>query len=1622
MENKISTEKLISVSKSNTAVNKIPQLFPNKSLLKILCVLQNITELKTLDLSGNVITEELAEQLAIVLANSTKLEVLLLEDCFLGNKGVNVIANSLKNITTLKHLGLCNNNITEEVAIVNILNGKAKLTELYLHKNCLQFSAGDSLSDNFVNLKRLKALSIDQNIISKNMAIKFANSYFPTTEMEMYIYDNDHQTTEIVKFRDSFKNISVLTLCKSYNERGGDLLVTLILKNESELHWNQSNVLRSMGVVRFLSGFRNITTIKVLNISGIEFTELEVDTIATVIGENVQLENLWLGGQAVNDALVSDSNTLFKGNKQLVSPNQLKAYLRDQEMFPCKLLLKLFLALKFKPNLKRLDFSGNVITEELAEQLAIVLTNSIKLEAFLLGSCSLGNESVNLIAKFLSNISTLIHLDLSNNEITEDSVIFSIIEANTGLEKLRLHRNCLHSTGDHRLSDAIVNLKNLKELSIDQNIFSRNMALKLLSGNTNGKLLVYNHDYQTTEVLHNKGSLCNINTLTLSKFSINIPLITTVLETGTAVLRWYQATALSTTGILKVFSAVNKISTIKLHKFDNELNELEVDAIAAIISDNVTLTNVWLGSHSHKVVYDDFDALTNEHNNDNVDCCNDLELLSPKVQLISHTQLFKILLALKHNANLETLDLSGNVITDELAEQLAIVLAYSTKLKTLLLRDCSLDSIGIHVIVNSLKNITTLKQLSLSWDSITDVATNYLATVIKCNIGLEKLYLDGNLQYFDQLSTAIKEFNLELLQIDHKVIAEDVNGELVNNIINNSNLKYLILKNHSLQITGVVKFETYPRNIKSLMVMRINEIVEQDPGSVVTSVDESKIIVRCFQDNILASTGIMKVVGAFKNVTSVSWCDFTLNEHTDKDVDEIVTVMNSFTELEELVMHGYSTVVQNYVFNSLNMLNNLMRLNLSCSRIVVPSLQAFLLNNCKIQELQMSYCLLKSSEVSEILNALEMHAVQSLYLYNNNITNIHDIADTVGQLLLKNQGMQKFHIGNNNLQAEGIMKILGVLKQLRNLNELSVGGNNTDKISDNIEKARLCDFLVEVITNNLKLEMLAIGNVFVHGDEAAKVVVALKSLSCLKLLDISSNNINEKAADDIATVFTNNPNLVKFSVADNCLGTDGISKIVDALVSPRGLEIFDITNNNISVGAADSISKVITNNPQLKFLLLGEEKMLSDNNNRLTLINSKLCHCISTKKLNNVFINTQMLDIKRYTKIIYFSQFSNCISRSSDACHKLFSDDLALRSSHLMKCNYNKLQSEGIKKISQALATIKTLEVLSIENNDINDQAADYIATGLASNNKIKQLWIGQNNFTPSGISIILRSLLVENISEDGPKPTLPTLLILDLSYNNLSLQTAIDVAAVLSRNHTVQQLWLEGNNLPSQCVEKIADALKKCTNILVLSLRGNNINEDTAKFLTEALSKMPFIQELYLGNSHLQDRGVINITEALSTRYYLFTLDLMNNNISESTADALASVITSCSQLEQLYLGDNKLQSAGTIKIARALQQANCRSTLRVLDLSNNRIGSDKTVSDEISRAVANTELLTVLILDDNAFSVNGVWKITRSLNQSEYMMIFSVMRNDVMISEETKDEMRAVMADQQPDCVMYL
>ena len=1120
-------------SNSKNSKNSKPMFISHEFLFKIVSELQCHANLKTLDLStcsDGIITEELAEQLAIVIANSTKLETLLLENCSLGNKGVNVIAISLKNVNTLKHLDLSNNNITESDYIVTILEANTGLEKLHLEKNQLQFTAGDRLCLAIASLMKLKVLSIDQGIIS--LMTVFSSG----VDMHLLIHNHNHQRFEKIDMRASFNNIHALTLCKLPTVMEDIIpLMSFILDNGSAmLWWTQSNVLNTSAVLSFISSLKKITIVKLLNNSDSELTELEVDTIATVISENVQLESLWLGSQSLR-IICDDFDTLAKENiiniqvfssdemidRKDQSANQQKCVKLSptKKMFHDKLLLKFLWAFQTIANVKTLDLSGNVFTEESAQKLAIVITNSTKIESLLLKDCSLRNEVVNVITTSLRNMNTLKQLDLSSNNITKVDIIVPILESNTRLEMLHLKVN--HCADSERISFSIANMKNLKVLSIDQTILN-SALLSAFSTGVERKLFIYDHNYQRTEVINIRGSFNNITALTLCK----IPdvregqhIITLfILDNGSAMIWWTQSNVLNSSGVLRFISSLKKITTVKLlNNSDSELTEPEVDTIATVIIKNVQLESLWLGNQSPRIINDDFLALDKENiskeiSKDEMISRNDRSVgqqkyltFLPAKKLFQDKVLLKILYALQKTVNIKALDLSGNMITEELAEQLAVVLDNSTELETLLLRDCSLSRATICVIANSLKNITTLKVLSLSWNNITEVTANNIATIIQCNTGLVEVCLDGSLQPFNQISTAIKKLNLKLLHLDYKLITEESNYELRNLVINKSKLECLVLKNYLLQVAGIMMFEPTSRSIKSLIIAKLkaNALVTQDPStSALSLVDENKIIVYWSQDNILASTGILRVINAFKDVTSIIMINDTFNDYTDEDADEIIASLASFTKLEELLfaLKGYSTTFFKSVFDSLNTLTTIRSFDLAGNKIpknATAKLTALLMNNNNIQKLHLNHCMLTTSPVKELTNSLKTHSnINALCFHNNIINDILDVANDIGEILLKNQHMEKFYVGENKLHERGIIKILAAFKQLHKLKELSISSNNiTDNMSNDTLQIRCCisDFLVEVITNNPKLEILGINYVCTHADDALKVVKALTS-------------------------------------------------------------------------------------------------------------------------------------------------------------------------------------------------------------------------------------------------------------------------------------------------------------------------------------------------------------------------------------------------------------------------------------------------------------------------------------------------------------------------------------------------
>ena len=203
------------------------------------------------------------------------------------------------------------------------------------------------------------------------------------------------------------------------------------------------------------------------------------------------------------------------------------------------------------------------------------------------------------------------------------------------------------------------------------------------------------------------------------------------------------------------------------------------------------------------------------------------------------------------------------------------------------------------------------------------------------------------------------------------------------------------------------------------------------------------------------------------------------------------------------------------------------------------------------------------------------------------------------------------------------------------------------------------------------------------------------------------------------------------------------------------------------------------------------------------------------------------------------------------------------------------------------------------------------------------------------------------------------SLTVLKLENNGIPQEAVNILAAAIRVNSSLEKLSLSGNRLGSSTVV-IVNALKDISTLKELNLNDNkNRSESLGSAVASVLIKNKLMERLSLKDNGLNDSGVILIAQSLCELSSLKACNLRDNYITDKAAKALASVISNNTKLEELYLGNNQLQS-GIIKIAITLQKV---STLKVLDLDNNNI--TEPAAKELSKAIEKNPSLENLWLN---------------------------------------------------------
>ena len=1183
-------------------------------------------------------------------------------------------------------------------------------------------------------------------------------------------------------------------------------------------------------------------------------------------------------------------------------------------------------------------------------QLTKCLSMNASLGCVILRYCLINNDVANILSSYFINTHFPQYLcitDCRNDKPALLPVLQTLIKTSK-LKVLDLHGNNITGQMVEDLANVIKNNPDLEELCLSYNDLKASLIkiLQELKSNSKVKKLLLNNNNMTEQVAEHLANVIKNNS-NLEHLSL-------------------RNNKLGTSAIM-ILQALKHITKLKvLHLDGNNMTELVVEDVAHVIKNNPNLHQLGLANN----------------------------LLGPSAVVIFQ--------ALKENCKLKNLYVHNNNMTRKVGEDLANAIKNNPSLEEIFLSNNNLKS-SASMILQALKQTSKLKVLEFSGNNITGQVAEDLADVIRKNSNLEQLNLENNklgpsavivLEALMQ-NSKLKSLNLNSNNMTSKVVEYLANVIKSNCYLNRLGLAYNMLGPSSAVIFQALK-ATHKLKTLYLHNNYMTGHVAVDLANVIkNNLDLETVSLSC---NSLKSSASV-ILKALKENCKLKILDLSGNNMTGQIVEDLAYIVKNNPNLEQFYSKnnelGQSALV---LLQALAENCTLKRLNLNGNSMtghVAEVLADIIINNPGLEELCLSDNDLKIS-VAVILQTLKQNSkLRILDLNGNGMTG--QIAEHLANVIKNNSSLERLGLRSNRLKRSAGMILQSLIGNSK-LKILNLNGNSMT--------GHIANDLVSVIKNNPGLEKIYLSDNDLKSSAVA-ILKALKDNTQLKILSFTNNWMSSNFDTDMAlvSVIKNNPLLTELWLGDNMLQS-GLINIAISCGELMNLKVMELSCNSINPAEAVYLASVITSISQLQVLMFNSVVLNPKERFHLGVLqfyeaSKQILEPPSSNRCNKEMLEIIYLEMWRLL-------FSDRIKFCYDIINYFPTDLIATQVIHFYnEQNFStqllSIARQSEQKLSKLNATnmiiclfntIKTLKVLDLGYSNINKEAAVELAKAINCNNILEQLWLRSNALDTDGTALILTSL--QNIS---------TLRVLDLSYNNIDSVSANGIAAVVSSNPFLEQLWLDGNKLMTSDVAVISSVLMKHSNLRLLSLSSNLITEDIGEELSAIMSSNSLLAGLFLSNNQLKSISMYENNKSLDRIKLLHILELSNNCINGTE---LAITLSTYDCLKELYLGNNNLGTTGVIKICQALKNT---PLLQVLSFNSNKIKSEAT--NEICTVITTNTNLAILLLSDNDFQTSGILQIANTVkNENPNMQVLSLDDNNV--DDQVKEEIKIMLCGQ--------
>ena len=1515
----------------------------NEAACQIITALRNISSLGTLILEKNNFSKDTTDDLATAVSVNCRLKKLKLANNNLQHHAV-VLTQALSQVKSLTDLDLSNNNMTDKVvdALALAIENNSSLQRVNLRGNALKTNGIMKIAQSLSWNSRLKVLDICNNQITEDAADAIAIAFLSNTSLEELYLDNNSLALGVKTLSATLKEISTLKILDLDNNNvpddAADQLAAVVCNNKNlEKIFLMNNNLK-LGAMKIFWALSKITTLTVLNLSKNGMTEMVACSLAAAIESNRSLTTIKLSSNKLQtQGIITISQSLRK-------LSSLEVLHIDDNQINKAATNDIASVILSNTCLRELYLNDNDLQDGIIE-IADALKHNSALQKLVLNDNNMSENVSEALADALKNLCSLKIFAAMNNKLTTKAVITiaKSLRCLSQLTMLNIHNNQFTKQAEDAIASVIQSNKKLEELYLGQNdLVGAGRIIASLKHTHALKTININGSAMFEEVAK------DLHIALANKHSLNVVGL--------------EGNYLKTVGIITVSKSLRCVSNITLlNLHDNHLTEEAGEALASVILNNAKLEDLYLGNN--------------------------------KLQAGA----LKVIQALKHISTLKVLDLNDNIIPEYVADELASVIESNSSLSSLRLRSNKFKVVGTVKISRSLAKLTTLRLLNIRNNGITEEASEAIASVLLSNTEIQELYLGCN--YLEggivKILTALKNNSvLKVLDLDSTNTSRGLESKLIS-ILQSNTLRTLWLAKNSFCSFKNACIEGLHSCMK-LTELDISDNflsgkVAQECVAAIISNSSSLESIK-LQNNCFSTDELLQILQSISKLSTLKLLNLKGNVKTPALANIIALVFENNAGLEEIYLNcDYLQQDISKITGSLKSLSRLKVLDMcggNLSEKVVQDITTVIQSNCMQTLRLIDYDLkLLGGIIAQAINHITSLTV--LNLSCNCIS--EEAAKDLAVAMTSNQSLKELRLVDNCLKTSGTVVILQALSNLSKLKILNIRRNYIDSSQE------LVDAMAKTVSNNRRLENLCLGenNYSNHG---IQVVSTLRNISTLVLLYLNDMQLSDDVtlANSLATVIRNNCLLEHLYLANNFLSHSLIAVAKACKEYSKNLKILDLRSNSVASVSLTSLVMYINGIVSLDAVFLSgltlnsNEMIYSHLVARMKNRVSKSAMYDQSKILEYLTLEVQNNDIS-----IHIKHLVNSLSIPTYYVQNFYTKiwDM-LHISQLIDNSFLTTEQYQISEIDATnlvyfLTILRKLKVIDLELLNIDENAAFELAAAIQCNGNLKQLWLRSNTLNATGALFIFNSL-----------KCISSLKVLDISNNNIGHQLSDNVAAVISRNCLLEQLWLDGNALLSKGIVRISNALSSLSTLRTLSLCNNGITDDAADEISTIIANNTYLEDLQLSGNLLTSAGVTAIAESCKKLFRLRKLDLFNNKISKDAADILADAISNCYNLQELYLSYNMLESSGTIKILQALK-VTCK--LQILTLSNNNI--DEEVADDLTDVLINNNMFYILLIGGNNLQTRAAMKIANVIrNHNESMQLFGVCDNN--ICEHGKDE----------------